>query len=60
MDKLPFLAKLLTNIQFESVANFQLQAMECPLIFYTDLDRSLCKTLEETLLMCVEPSAKTL
>jgi hypothetical protein len=34
--------------------------MKCPLVLYTDLDRSLCKTFEEILLMRVEPSARRL
>jgi hypothetical protein len=34
--------------------------MECPLILYTDLDGSLCKIFEETLLMGVEHALRTL
>ncbi len=33
---------------------------ECPLIFSTDVDISLCKAFEETLLMRVEHSSRTL
>jgi hypothetical protein len=34
--------------------------VKCPRIVYTDLDRSLCKAFEETLLMCVEHSSRML
>jgi hypothetical protein len=34
--------------------------LECPRIVYTNLDTSLCKASEETLLMGVEPSSRTL
>ena len=34
--------------------------LKCPRIVYTDLDTSLCKAFEETLLMCVEHSSRTL
>jgi hypothetical protein len=34
--------------------------MECPLIAYTDLDRSFCKAIEETVLMHLEHSLRRL
>ena len=43
-----------------AIAATYMRTVECPLIVYTDLDRSLCKALEETLLMGVEHSSRTL
>jgi hypothetical protein len=42
------------------IARSSQNKLECPLFVYTDLDTSLCKTIEESQLTRVEPVSRTL